>query len=137
MSRFSPWRRGRTLPGETMSRVPDDLPRGAQFDQPVRVDRIVARDAEPLDDGRYRIAFVVYVRDTAEARCPDLAVDATITGPERRGEGTAVTDLLGRATFRMTGPPGTYRFEVLDVAAGALEVDRAASALAAEVDVAV
>ena len=99
--------------------VPDDLPRDSLFTQPLRVDRIKVLDPESVAGGS-RVAFVVFVRDDEGRTCPDIAVDATIRGPERAASGQVTTDLMGRATFRMTGPRGTYTLTVEDVAAGAL-----------------
>lgn len=117
-----------------LTQVPDDLPRDALFSQPIRVDRLTAKDVEELDDGQVRVSFRVVVRDAVDKRCPDLAVEATIAGPERTATGMTTTSLLGAATFRMTGPRGTYTITVDDVAAGALEVDHDASALTASVE---
>lgn len=127
-------RRPRVLEGD-LGKVPDDLPRSGLFTEPLRVDRITVRDPERLDEGGWRAAFVVRVRDAADKRCPDLAVEARIDGPERSATGMTTTDLSGRATFRMAGPSGRYRLTVLDVAAGALPFDRTASTLTAEADV--
>lgn len=66
-------------------------------------------------DGRVRVTFWVNVRDARGDRCPDLAVEARIHGPERTGEGMAWTDRYGQAQFRMQGPRGRYRCEILDV----------------------
>lgn len=129
------FRRPRPQPSK-LTRVPDDLPRRSLFTEPVRVAEIRVRDPEHLDDGTVRVAFVVTVKDADGRRCPDLAVEARIAGPERRATGETTTDLMGRATFRMAGPAGTYRFEVLDVAAGGLAFDRDAGTLRAETTVA-
>lgn len=127
-------RRGGQPTEGVLRKVPDDLPRTTMFTEPIRVDRITVREPEATSDGQIRVAFVVFVRDAADARCPDLAVEAAIEGPTRRAEGMATTDLLGRTTFRMTGPAGRYRLTVLDVAAGALGFDRSASVLEASTD---
>ncbi|HEX2028889.1 MAG TPA: hypothetical protein VHF25_12915 [Nitriliruptorales bacterium] len=105
--------------------LPDDLPKRELFREPVRVDGIEV-GVEDLDDGRRRVSFRVQVRDADGAPCPDLAVDGRITGPHRSGEKMGHTDLFGQVRFRMAGPPGTYRFDVVDVAAGALALVRAA-----------
>jgi hypothetical protein len=102
--------------------VPDDLPRDSLFSQPLRVTRVTVRDPEPVGD-EWRVAFVVFLRDAEGRTCPDIAVDATIRGPHRTASGQATTDLMGRATFRMVGPAGTYELAVDDVAAGALSWD--------------
>ena len=108
------------MPRQQPGIVPDDVPKRGLFTEPVRVDRIDVVDAEPLDDGRRRAAFRVTIRDREGRRCPDLAVEARITGPERTSAGMAHTDLMGQVTFRMAGPRGVYTLEVLDVAAGGL-----------------
>ena len=102
--------------------VADDVPR--PFAEPVSVVDLEALPAEPLDDGRLRITFWANLRDAEGGRCPDVAVDARIEGPERTGEGTAWTDEFGQVRFRTTGPPGTYRCVITGAGAGALEVRR-------------
>lgn len=115
----------RTPPGEQLRRVPDDLPRDMLFAQPLVCE--VTGAEERLDDGEVRATFRVLVRDANGKRCPDLAVEARVRGPERTALGETTTSMLGLATFRMQGPPGTYTVEVTDVAAHALEWDVAAS----------
>ena len=110
-------------PGE-LRRVPDDLPRDGLFEQPLTCD--ITGTAETHDDD-HRVAFKVTVRDAAGKRCPDLFVEAEISGPERTATGDTTTSLLGTATFRMAGPAGDYAVRVTDIAAGALEWDREAS----------
>lgn len=112
--------------------APDDLPKDSLFTQPLRIDRIMVRDPEPADDA-WRVAFVVFLRDAEGRTCPDIAVDATIRGPDRTASGQATTDLMGRATFRMVGPHGTYELAVDDVAAGALSWVRDGSEVTATV----
>lgn len=107
-----------------LRRVPDDLPRDTLFEQPLTCD--VTGSAETHDDD-HRVAFKVTVKDAAGKRCPDLFVEAEITGPERTAVGDTTTSLLGTATFRMAGPAGDYAIRVTDIAAGALEWDRDAS----------
>lgn len=114
--------------------LPDDVPRRGLYAEPVRVSKIRTGDVEDSEDGRLRVTFAVEVRDAEDKRCPNIAVEATIDGPERSGTGTAVTDLLGRAKFRMEGPAGRYELEVRDVAAGGLDWDRGASQLRAATD---
>lgn len=123
-----------TDPHDPPGIVPDDLPKDGLFRAPLEVFRLTVRDPEPLEDGRVRVGFKGAVRDADGKRCPELAVEARIEGPERTGQGMAWTDLLGAFEFQMEGPRGRYRFEVLDVAAGALALDREASALHAEVE---
>jgi hypothetical protein len=104
--------------------VRDDLPKRHLFTAPVAVASIEALPVEDLGDGRVRVTFWLNVRDAAGRRCPDLAVDARIAGPDRTGEGMGHTDEFGQVRFRMAGPPGRYRCEVLDVGAGALDLER-------------
>lgn len=118
----------------TLRAVPDDLPRDQLFAQPLVVDHIDAKAPERLGDGSVRVHFVVRVRDAEDKRCPDLAVEVTLTGPERTAGGLLQTDMLGHAGFRMTGPPGTYRLTIDDVAAGALGWDRDASVTTATIE---
>lgn len=120
----------KTPPGEHLRKVPDDLPRDDLFTQPLVCD--VTGSAEPHDD-QHRVVFKVVVRDADGRRCPDLFVEARIDGPERSATGDTTTSMLGTATFRMPGPAGPYRIEVTDIAAGALQWDRAASTAHLEV----
>lgn len=124
-------RRPHVLADPDAGPVPDDVPKRGLFVEPVLVTTLAAREPEALGDGSFRVAFRAVVKDAEGRRCPDLAVDATITGPERSGTGTATTDLMGAVTFRMTGPPGRYAIRIDDVAAGGLELDRKGSALEA------
>ena len=128
-------RRPRMLEGDdaVLEKVPDDLPRNSIFAEPVRVAQVTAKDVEAVDEERVRVSFRVLVKDAEGKRCPDLAVEATIEGPERTASGMTTTSIMGAATFRMTGPRGTYRITVDDVAAGALELDRSGM-LAVEVE---
>jgi hypothetical protein len=111
-----------------LEKVPDDLPKAGLFVEPVVV-ALQAPQAEALDDGSSRVTFRVTVKDAEGKRCPDVYVEATIAGPERTATGSATTDLMGQARFRMTGPAGRYAITVEDVAAGALRLDRDASVL--------
>lgn len=120
-------------PGE-LRRVPDDLPRDTLFAQPLVVTAAPLGAAEPVDGGR-RITFRVLVRDAEGRRCPDVHVEARVTGPERSAVGEATTDMLGGARFRMTGPAGPYRLDVVEVAGGALSWDRDTSTTTATADV--
>lgn len=113
-------------PGE-LRRVPDDLPRDQLYAQPL-VSTVSVKDSEPVDGGT-RVTFRVVVRDADGRRCSDIAVEARVTGPERSAKAQVTTDMLGSALFRMTGPAGSYAFELLDVAAFALDWDRDASQL--------
>lgn len=113
--------------------VPDDLPRDAIFAQPLVVSRLTASVLDGEDDPADTVEFRATIKDADGKRCPELAVHATIVGPDRTGEGMAHTDLLGVVKFRMTGSPGVYAAEITDVAAGALDFDRDASTLTAEI----
>lgn len=109
---------GRAEPGPAT----DDVPRG--FVQPLAVTDLEVLPPEPLDDGRVRVTFHANIRAADGARCPDVAVEARVVGPEREAAGTGWTDAFGQVRFRMTGPPGEYRCEVSDVGAGAVDVVR-------------
>ncbi|MBW3576401.1 MAG: hypothetical protein KY462_01420 [Actinobacteria bacterium] len=104
--------------------VPDDLPKRGLFREPIRVEDVEVLPPEQLGDGRLRVTFRIQVRDADGRPCPDLAVIARIAGPDRAGQKMGHTDLFGQVRFRMAGPEGRYRFEVLDVAAGALQLER-------------
>lgn len=127
-------RRREPDPDAVLRAVPDDLPRSGLFAEPLRVERITVAEPEALDADTRRVTFTVLVRDADGKRCPDLAVEARIAGPERTADGTGNTDLMGRVRFRMSGPPGRYELTVLDVAAGALAFDADASQLDAVAD---
>lgn len=86
---------------------------------------------ERLEGGRFRVTFWANVRDAQGARCPDVAVDARIEGPERSGAGMAWTDEYGQVRIRTTGPPGTYRCVVTGAGAGAVAVRRDADGVIA------
>ncbi|MBW3618843.1 MAG: Ig-like domain-containing protein [Actinobacteria bacterium] len=119
---------------QTLEKVPDDLPRDGIFTQPLVV-AVTAAGPEALDDGELRVTFRATVKDADGKRCPDLHVEATVTGPERTATGATTTDLMGQARFRMAGPAGTYAIRIDDVAGGALDLDPAASTLTAELEV--
>lgn len=99
---------------------PDGLPKTGLFSEPIRITSLEALEPETLDDGARRVTFRIEVKDADGKRCSDLAVDAHIGGPERRATVQVTTDLFGRARIRMSGPPGRYELEVLEVAAKAL-----------------
>ncbi len=120
----------KTPPGEQLRKVPDDLPRDDLFTQPPVCDG--TGSAETHDD-QHRVVFKVVVRDADGRRCPDLFVEARVDGPDRAATGDTTTSMLGTATFRMDGPAWRYGIEVTDIAAGALEWDRAASTAHLEV----
>ena len=115
--------------------VPDDVPKRGLFTEPISVVSLDAREPEHVGDDRHRVAFRAVVKDAEGRRCPDLAVDATVTGPERNASGTGTTDLMGAILFRMEGPRGRYAIRIDDVAAGGLDLDRDASILEADVEV--
>ncbi len=110
----------------TLEKVPDSHPKTGLFTEPVRIADLRARDPEDLGDGRRRVTFQATVRDAEDRRCPDLSVEAEVTGPERTGGGQSTTDLMGSVKVRMEGPPGTYRVRIVDVAAGGLAWDTTA-----------
>lgn len=105
------------------AKVADSHPRTGLFTEPVRVADLRLREVEVLDDGRRRVVFQATIRDAEDRRCPDLSVEARVVGPERTGAGQSTTDLLGAVRVRTEGSVGTYRVEVLDVAAGGLAWD--------------
>jgi hypothetical protein len=106
-----------------LEKVPDSHPKSGLFTEPVRVADLRVRDPETLEDGSRRVTFQATIRDAEDRRCPDLSVEAVVTGPERTGGGQSTTDLMGSVKIRMAGPPGTYRVEIVDVAAGGLRWD--------------
>lgn len=105
----------------------DSHPKDGLFGQPLVVSALTASEPEPRDDDQVRVTFRATIKDAEGRRCPDVVVDATIVGPDRTATGSATTDLMGAVRFRMTGPAGTYRLTIEDVAAGGLEWDPAAS----------
>ena len=104
-------------------KVPDSHPKAGLFTEPVRIDDLRVRDVEDVGGGRRRVVFQATIRDAEDRRCPDLSVEARVVGPERTGGGQSTTDLMGAVKIRMEGPPGAYRVEVVDVAAGGLAWD--------------
>lgn len=104
----------------TVAQVPDDLPPTA-FAVPVRVDRL----AGSWDPAHQRAEFRVVVRDAEGKRCPNLAVEARVTGPSRSATAEITTDLMGAAVFRMADGPGDYEVEVLDLGARGIDWDPA------------
>jgi hypothetical protein len=128
-------RRGRPAPELTLERQRDDLPKKGLFTEPIRVTTLEPLEPEVLDDGRHRVTFLVEVRDADGRRCPDLAVEARVRGPERTRTVQGATDMFGRIRFRMAGPAGAYDIEVTDVAAFALDWDRDGGPSEAELSV--
>lgn len=120
--------RRRRIGADGLIGLPDSHPKRGLLAEPVRVLRIEHAETEALDDRQRRVTFLVEVRASDDARCPAVAVEARISGPERERTVSGATDLLGRIRFRMAGPVGNYRLEVLDVAAGGLDWDIEASA---------
>lgn len=120
----------------TIVGLPDSHPKRGLLAEPVRVALLEHASTEELEDGGpRRITFLVEVRAADDARCPAVAVEVRVSGPERTRTVSGATDMLGRVRFRMAGPVGTYAIEVLDVAAGGLDWDRQAGATALQVDV--
>lgn len=117
----------------TASKVPDSHPKSGLLTEPVRVADLRTRGVERLDGDRCRVVFQATIRDAEDRRCPDLSVEARIVGPERTGGGQSTTDLMGSVRARMEGPLGTYRVEIVDVAAGGLAWDRDAGPTELEV----
>ncbi|MFT5222313.1 MAG: hypothetical protein ACI867_000612 [Glaciecola sp.] len=115
--------------GGDVTRVPDDLPPSG-LTAPVRVDQLKAT----WDKGQSRAEFRVVIKDADGKRCPNLAVEAHVTGPTRAAGAEITTDMMGAAIFRMHDGPGTYTLEVRDVGAKGITWDPAAgAALTAEV----
>ena len=119
---------------DDLTKVEDSHPKDGLFAQPLVVTALTVADPEPQDGDQVRVTFRATIKDAEGRRCPDVAVDATITGPERTASGTATTDLMGAVRFRMTGPAGTYAVRVDDVAAGGLRWDSDASTTEASTD---
>lgn len=108
--------------------VPNDVPYRHVVVEPLRVSAVEVLPAEEVEGGT-RVSFRVTVTDAVGQACPDLAVEVRIAGPTRTASGEAVTDARGQARFRMTGPRGSYRCEVLDVGAGAMRLAARAGVL--------
>lgn len=123
-------RRRRDVP-EELVRVEDGHPKDGLFAAPLTVTALTVADPEPRDEDTVRVTFRATVKDAEGRRCPDVAVEATIAGPERTATGQTTTDLMGAVRFRMTGPAGSYRITIEDVGAGGLAWDREASAVEA------
>jgi hypothetical protein len=128
-------RRPEPRPTVTVEPQPDDLPKTGLFAEPVRVAALKVLDPEVIEDGRHRVTFLLEIRDAEGRRCPDLSVEARVSGPERARTVQGTTDLFGRIRFRMASTAGDYHLEVTDVAARGLDWDRAAGPLEASIRV--
>jgi hypothetical protein len=128
-------RRRRIDPGSLVG-LPDSHPKRGLFAEPVRVVYIENVETVPLADDAQRVTFLLEVRAADGARCPNVSVEARLSGPQRARTVSGATDLLGRIRFRTSGPPGEYRIEVLDVAAGGLDWDRAGSVTGSTITIA-
>lgn len=118
-----------------LTRVADSHPKDGLFAQPLVVTALTVGDPEAHDDRQVRVTFRATIKDAEGRRCPDVAVDATLRGPERTASGMATTDLMGAVRFRMTGPRGSYELTIDDVAAGGLAWDPEASHTTAAIEV--
>jgi hypothetical protein len=127
--------RRRRIGPEGLVSLPDSHPKRGLIAEPVRVGDLRHAATETLEDGSLRVTFLVEIRAADEARCAAIAVEARLTGPERTRTVSGATDLLGRVRFRMAGPPGPYRLEIVDVAAGGLDWDRGAGPFETVVEV--
>lgn len=127
--------RRRRIDPATIVGLPDSHPRRGLIAEPVRVERIEHESTEPLDDDVRRVTFLLELRASDDARCPNVAVEARFEGPDRQRTVSGATDMLGRIRFRMSGPAGTYAIEVTDVAAGGLDWDREGSSIEQHVTV--
>jgi hypothetical protein len=136
--------RRRRLDPDTFVPLPDSHPRRGLIAEPVVVARLehanteiavddawipLVQHPDPAPAAQHRVTFLLEIRSADGARCPDIAVEARLGGPERERTVSGATDMLGRVRFRMSGPAGDYRCEVLDVAAGGLDWNRAAGPL--------
>ncbi len=126
--------RRRRIDPQSLIGLPDSHPKRGLIAEPVRVARLDPAEPEALEDGTRRVTFVVEIRAADDARCAAIAVEARLTGPERSRTVSGATDMLGRVRFRMSGPPGSYQIEVLDVAASGLDWDSHAGPQQTSVD---
>ncbi len=113
-------------PRATTETQPDGLPKRGLFVEPVRVTKLEAIEPDRDDHGVERAIFLVEIKDAEDRRCSDIAVEAQLSGPERHRKVQGTTDMMGRIRFRMACGSGSYRIELIDVAAGGLDWDRAA-----------
>lgn len=123
-------------PRATTETQPDGLPKRGLFVEPVRVTKLDALDPDVDDHGVARAIFLVEIKDAEDRRCSDVAVEAQLTGPERRRTVQGTTDMMGRIRFRMANGSGAYRIELTDVAAGGLDWDRTGGPVVAETGIA-
>ncbi len=129
MASDGPFRRlrRRRIDADSLVGLPDSHPKRGLIAEPVRIELLQHASTEPVEGDQQRVTFLVEVRSADDARCPAVAVEARIAGPERERTVSGATDLLGRIRFRMRGPDGTYRIAITDVAAGGLDWDRGRS----------
>lgn len=129
--------RRRRIDPATLVPLPDSHPRRGLIAEPVRVARLEHETTDTLDGpgATRRVTFLIEVRSSDDARCPNVAVEVHIAGPDRERTVSGATDMLGRVRFRMAGGAGPYRCAVRDVAAGGLDWDRAAGPTSVSVDV--
>lgn len=128
-----PFPRRRPVPATgRLTPASDSHPKSGLYTEPVRVASVHTPQAEALSDGRWRASFLLTVKDADDRRCSDIFVKVSLRGPDRASLAEGTTDLMGQIRFRMTGPPGLYAMEVLDVAAGGLAWDREAAARTAQ-----
>jgi hypothetical protein len=125
--------RRRRIDPDTLVPLPDSHPKVGLLAEPVRVARLEHAGTELLEDGSHRVTFLVEVLSADDARCPAVAVEAEVAGPERTRTVSGATDMLGRIRFRMAGPTGSYGITITDVAAGGLAWDEAGGPRALEV----
>jgi hypothetical protein len=117
--------RRRRIAPDAIVPLHDSLPKAGLLAEPLRIASLTHVGTEATEDGSHRVTFLAEVRAADDARCPAIAVEARISGPERTRTVSGATDLFGRIRFRMAGPPGTYTCTVTDVAAGGLVWDAA------------
>lgn len=126
------WRRRRRQ--LAVEPLPDGLPKRGLFTEPIVVTKLEALEPD-LVEGEHRASFLVEIRDAEGRRCPDVAVEARISGPHRQAKAMGTTDMFGRVRFRMAGPAGSYSITLLDVGAGGLDWDRAAGPAQVRADI--
>lgn len=127
-------RRRSRRPVVTLERHPDDLPKRGLFTEPIRVTKLDALEPR-MEADESLVDFVVEVKDAEGRRCPDLAVEATVSGPVRSATVQGTTDMMGRLRFRMRGPRGRYHIAIGSIAPGGLDWDVEAGPREATIDV--